>query len=280
MSAISTANLLAQPELANQIIGAVETASIFQGLVKPERLTREGIVIQSMGQTLASFVGEGAPKPVNNPDFSEFSMKPFKLAKIVYMTTESKDDHNELERLLLTEAAGSLGRTFDAAVLDQVVSRPVGFDTIAAATGGTQVITDYVSFIQATAPQNGHKVEAIVLNEELLTLFKMVVDGNGLPLLLITDSKINGVDYRIVDTLGVEPIGYAGPFKTRAHWGFVPGSIKLKYSEEASIMDNGVRVDLWQENKVAYLVEASFGFKVKDLSDFRKLEAVAPVVAP
>ena len=41
----------------------------------------------------------------------------------------------------------------------------------------------------------------------------------------------------------------------------IPGTVRLERSNEATILDNGNLVNLWQENKVAILVEGYFGFR-------------------
>lgn len=279
MTALNTGNLASNPVIEPKIVAAVEKASVFQTISSFKRLTRDGVVINEYGQSLPSFVGEAGVKPVNNPKTKEFSMKPFKMAKIVYLTEELKDDEAEIERVILTEATGSLGRGFDAAVLGELVA-PNGFDTLTGA-GGTVTITDYSTYIEATAPIKGKAVSHIVLNREALTAIKRNMNGFGQPAVAVSSTHINDTPYVLIDSipqvdvngneLPVEPMGFVGPFATRAIWGAIPGSVKIKKSEEATIDDNGTLVNLWQTNQVAYLVEASFGFRVYDQAEFRKL---------
>lgn len=272
MTAINTGNFLTKEDV-HDIVGAVEKGSVFMGIAKEVKIGHDGLVLQSMGQELAAFVGEGGVKPVINPSFSEFRMKPFKLARIVYSTEEALRETGALANLLLTEAAGSLARTFDAAILGAVASRPVGFDTLVDITDLPLVITGYPSFVLATAPKGGYAPSHIVLNHALKTQLMMIVNDHQAPILVITDSTINGVPYRIVEFPGqVTPFGYVGPFSERLLWGVVPGTVSARQSNEATILDNGVLVNLWQENKVAFLVEAEFACKAYDLNgEFSKL---------
>jgi HK97 family phage major capsid protein len=283
MTALKSTDVVTAATIEDKIVTAVEKASVFQTISSYKQLSRDGVVINEYGQSLGKFVGEGESKPVNNPSFKEFSMKPFKVAKIVYITTELKDDQKEIERAILVEAAGTLGRTFDAAVLGQIANTPAGFDELTGAAG-TVTISDYATFVDATAPVKGKAVSHIVLNRELLTTLKRAMNGFGQPALTITATHINDIPYVLLDSIADEdsesptfgtvvPTGFVGPFATRAIWGSIPGSVKIKMSEDATINDNGVLVNLWQENKVAYLVEASYGFRVYDQSEFRKLEA-------
>ena len=284
MNAINTDNLLTQPEI-NDLVLEVYGKSKVQQVAKQIRMGDSGVILQDMHGKLAEFVVEGAKKPVINPTFTNWKLEPFKIARIVVTTEEALRVEGALEALMLTELSDSIAHTFDTAFFGgdaAVPTKPVGFDSLTSITDAEVVISGYTSFIQAMAPKAGKRPDHIFLNSELLTELQMIVNDHQSPILVFGssakyDGTINNVSYTIIEVPGVvTPVGYTGPFTTRLLWGVVPGSVSIRKSNEATVVVDGVVVSLWQENKIAFLCEASYACKAYNLNgEFKKISASA-----
>lgn len=68
-------------------------------------------------------------------------------------------------------------------------------------------------------------------------------------------------------------LGFAGDF-TKGAWGAV-GGINYRVSTEATVTINGSLVSLFENNLVAVLAEAEYGFVMADTEAFVRLENAA-----
>lgn len=251
------------PKLANFIVGRVNETSKFMAASKRLDLDAYGTVIPSVTEGGdAQWIAEGAKKPVVQPVFDSLSITGKKLAKIVYVTTEFAANHKKVLAKIEADAIGSLARTFDRTVAG-LVTAPTGFTSL----GGSTVrnISNWETFIAAITPQGVNANDRIILNTTMkFQLMALPNHTNTGPLLQITDNSINGIPYLEADFRTTDALAFIGPFSTDAFWGVIPGSVSVKRSTEATIDDNGTLVHLFQENKVAFLVEGYFGFRTSD----------------
>lgn len=249
------------PKLVDYVVSEINKASAFMQVSKQLPLSYSGSVIPKTTQGYAAWIAEGASKPVRQPEFDTLTMTGKKLAKIVYVTNEFAQDKAVVWDTIKRDAFGTLAKTFDATVAG-LVTAPTGFTTLAGSP--VAVVTGRASFIAAIAPVQGKATTAIVLNEVLK--YELLAISNSLEggVLTITDTTINGIPYVILPLETTEPLGFVGPFRTDAFFGVIPGSVRVSMSNEATIVDEGVTVSLWQENKTAFLVEGYYGFRTSD----------------
>ena len=94
MTVLKTSDLNDNATLVRSVIAEVNKASAFQTVSQQLPLTPNGSIITSLGRSDASWVAEGAAKPVNNPALDQLTLTGHKLAKIVYVSKEFADDYS------------------------------------------------------------------------------------------------------------------------------------------------------------------------------------------
>ena len=258
MAVINLATMAEGPKLVNKVIGELNKASAFMSAAQNVQISYTGTILPSVTDHDAEWVAEGAVKPVVQPTLDQLEITGKKLAKIVYVTKEFADNYDYIWNKIQTDAIGSLARTYDKTVAG-LVAAPFGFTSFGDLPVST--VTNRASFIAAIAPVQGKSTSHIVLNEVLLYELMALSNSSDQGILTITDTHINGIRYVLADLRTSEPLGFVGPFATDAFAGVIPGTVRLERSNEATILDNGNLVNLWQENKVAILVEGYFGFR-------------------
>lgn len=263
-------NLILPPKVEEELVVKVSGGSALQKAARRVILPGSGLTTQALTNTDAQFVGEGAKKPVVENAFTQTTMNPYKIAKIVPLTKELKDDKPAIMNAIQVESVDSLGRTFDKAGTGNLSTPvPAGFSVLT--TADSVEISNYTTLIAAlgAVESNGGEASAFVLSKPMIRKLQGLVDGFGRQLLNISDSDIQGIPYYTYKSTKAE--GFVGDFAGDARWGIVPGSFEVSISEHASITINGELVSLWEQNMVGVRVEGRYGFSIGNIQNFRKI---------
>ena len=118
LETFKTGGILPQ-SFARNIIGRVSDGSVVQKLAgtTPIPITGTTIAVQT-SQPQAGVVGEGQAKPVTSMGVTTKTIRPIKVAALMYWSMEARQsDQSGYLRLLEKEAAAAITRAFDLAIL-------------------------------------------------------------------------------------------------------------------------------------------------------------------
>jgi len=265
--------------------------SVVQSLVRQVPLGINGQSIPVVtGKISAGWVAEGATKPASSGTIALKTMDPKKLAAIAVVSAEvvraNPGGYMDLLRPQLSEA---FAVAFDAAALHGTSSPfTTNLDTGSSTqefTGVTPSFTAVYDDLNAgfsTLVNAGKKVTGWAFDSRMEPIFNAVKDTAGRPLFLdnpvavetagiIRAGRMFGRPAYVGDGVyAATPkiYGYAGDW-TQAAWGVV-GGISYRVSTEAAVTINGVLVSLFENNLVAILAEAEYGWLVNDPAAFVK----------
>lgn len=282
MTALQTGELALTPKVIGQIRSKVEEGSAFQRVTQFTPLTREGHMLFEMDQTDAFWMKQGDLKPENTPGITSDTMFAEKMSKTVVITEEFKDDFPYIEEKLIREGMGSLARTFDKTILGSKVG-PANIDTFsylstapAGATGWvSQVknVTTAKELVQATALVGNTVPSHMILNAKGKAAILSIFNQNDEATVKVSETHIMGIPYTLINPVVKSDVawGIVGDFANSAAWGIIPGSVKIKKSDQAPVTYNGEMISLWQHNMIGYIVEGYFGYKVLDKAAFTEL---------
>jgi HK97 family phage major capsid protein len=276
-------------DVADFIFERVEQQSAVQSLVPREPLTGSGKAIPVMtGTPVAGWVTEAGRKPVSDATLTTKNMDAKKLAVIVPFSKEYlRDSKINLMNMLRPKIAESFALAFDAACLHGTstpfaayvsqTTNSVELGTASAATGGfwKDLVTG-IGLVQGEGQGYRHTGFAFDLDAEATLLGG--VDSQGRPL-LVPDTMAGAVVGRVAgrpvayyDTIGggASIKGFGGDWR-QARYG-VASDIAYDISTEASIVlaDGTTQLHLWQNNLVALLAEAEYGFVINSVEAFVK----------
>lgn len=260
------------------------------------------------GRPTASWVDEGGRKPVSDATISTKQMDPKKIAVIVPFSKEYlRDNTINIMQMLRPQIAEAFAMAFDAAALYGTASPFTTYvnQTTNAVTLGTATTGGYhadlvgsISQIIGGANQgkgyrhNGWAFDSVA-EPELLASY----DGQGRPLLVESATNDGNVARLIgrrvsyydnvgkpavpddpgttgVDESEPEVLGFGGDWQ-QARYG-VASDISYDISSQATIeLADNTRLNLWQDNLVALLAEAEYGFIVNDPQAFSRVNAAA-----
>lgn len=300
------------PEESAPIFNDAQRQSAFQQLIRRVPLGINGQKIPHVtSRPTANWVGEGGQKPATDMGLGLLTIEPQKMAAIAVMSSEVvRANPGQFTAQLRTELAGAFATAFDYAVGYNLGGDGTGngpFDNWLAET--TKAV-EIGSTTQANGGVHGDLVSAMSLligDGKKLTGFGLddgfepilwgATDANGRPLYteLPTDDVSQGIARpgRLLnrpsfmgdgvgasydpDGAGAEAarpvLGFAGDF-TKAAWGAV-GGISYRVSTEATVTINGQLTSLFENNLVAVLAEAEYGFVVADTEAFVRLDNAA-----
>lgn len=241
------------------------------------------------GKVAAGWVAEGAQKPASQGTMALKTMDPKKLAAIAVVSAEVvRANPGGYMDLLRPQIAEAFAVAFDAAALHGTSSPfSTNLDTGSSTqefTGTTPAFTAVYDDINAglsTLVSAGKYPNGFAWDRRMEPVFNGAKDSSGRPLFLdatYTDAaglirRGSLLGYPSVIGNGVyaatpKIYGYLGDW-TQVAWGAV-GGISYKVSTEASVTINGALVSLFENNLVAILAEAEYGFLVNDPASFVK----------
>lgn len=239
------------------------------------------------GRVQAGWVAEGAQKPASQGSIGLKTMDPKKLAAIAVVSAEVvRANPGGYMDLLRPQIAEAFAIAFDAAALH---GTGTPFTTYIDNGSSTQELSgtapalaptyDDLNAGLATLVNADKDPNGFILDRRFEPLLNGIKDSAGLPIFNdrpltekvgpIRMGSLLGYDCAIgrgVYNAAAKTYGYLGDW-TQVAWGAV-GNISYKVSTEASVTINGSLVSLFENNLVAILAEAEYGFLVNDPASF------------
>ena len=266
------------------------------------------------GKMSAGWVAEGTQKPASNGTMTLKTIEPKKIAAIAVVSAEviraNPGGYVDQIRPQIAEAfAGAFDR---AALRDEgpdgtagggPFSTYVGQTTKAVELGtGTTAYNDVVAGLSLLTA-DGKKLRGFALDDRVEPIFLDELDANNRPIFI--DSPLDETTAAMFAANDAQParpgrligrpswfaegvgadtpaaasttyhLGYGGDW-TQCAWGVV-GGISYKVSTEATVTINGSLVSLFENNLVAILGEAEYGFLCNDPESFVAYTETTPV---
>lgn len=269
--------------------------SVFQQLIPQTPLGINGQKVPVVTtKPVANWVGEGAKKPATSMGMDLLFIEPKKLAAIAVLSAEVvRANPGNINGQLRPYLAEAFATAFDLAVGYDVggdgtgtspfsnplnsTTKSVELGTTTQANGG--IHGDLVAGMKLLV-DDGKRLSGFALDDTLEPTLWGAVDGNGRPLYaeLPTDDVSQAIARpgRLLNRPSFmgEGVGngttkaFAGNFQ-KAAWGVV-GGISYRVSTEATVTINGALTSLWENNLVAVLAEAEYGYVNADVESFVK----------
>ena len=297
--------LLPKP-MAKEILTKAYADSVVGRLSGTNALPVEGEAVATMvGKPVAGIVGEGEAKPVISAQPTIKTMHMVKAAAIVYWSEEVRRA-NPAEFLTKYQewVTSAVRRSSDMAVIhgknaltvtdipgvEAIISttNSVTLGTAAKADGGLSAdILGGVSLIEDTTD---FAVNGFMADKSMRLKLLSATDVHGRPIYTMGANGRGGVSLQdqVGDLFGV-PMAYsdtvsgkigkvedtktrliAGDFKDNIEFGYSMNITSKKSTEATLDLGQGKTVSLFQNNLEAYLVEARFGWVIRDVKGFTK----------
>lgn len=273
-------------EQSEAIFEKTARISVVQQLARKVPLGINGQSIPVItAKPVAGWVAEGAAKPASNGTVGLKTMDPKKLACVAVVSAEVvRANPAGYMDLLRPQIAEAFALAFDAAALHGT-STPftTNLDTgssVQEFTGVAPAFTSVYADLNAglsTLVNADKDPSAFLFDKRFEPILNGSLDTAGRPMFdspTYEDgnrSRGSLLGYETVIGKGVfantpKIFGYLGDWSQVA-WGAV-GGISYKVSTEATVTINGVLTSLFENNLVAILAEAEYGFLVNDPASF------------
>lgn len=276
-------------EQAAPIFEKAARTSVVQSLVREVPLSINGTSVPVVtGKLSAGWVAEGAQKPASSGSLALKNMDPKKIATVAIVSAEVvRANPGNYMNLVRDQVGEAFARAFDAAALHGTSSpfstyldqttKSIALGATAVANGG--VHADIVDGLSQLV-NDGKRLNGFALDEIVEPVLLSAVDANGRPIYIDTPLAettaavrpgrlIGRNSFLVNDIAAGGVVGYAGDW-SQAAWGVV-GGISYKVSTEAAVTIDGTLVSLFENNLVAILAEAEYGWLVNDPESFVKI---------
>jgi len=263
-------------------------SSVVQSLAPQTQLGINGQSIPVVtGKLTAGWVSEGAAKPASKGTVGLKTMDPKKLAVIAVVSAEVvRANPGNYMGLIRNQVGDAFATAFDSAALHGTntpfgtyiaqTTKSVEIGTTAQAAGG--VFGDINAGLSLLV-NDGKRLSGFALDDRFEPLLNGATDTSGRPIFIDSPVVDNAGPIRQGRLLGRSAyvgegvynatgsvLGFGGDW-SQAAWGAV-GGISYKVSTEATVTINGSLVSLFENNLVAVLAEAEYGFLVNDTAAF------------
>lgn len=263
-------------------------SSVVQSLVPQTQLGINGQSIPVVtGKLSAGWVSEGATKPSSKGTIGLKTMDPKKLAVIAVVSAEVvRANPGNYMGLIRNQVGDAFAEAFDAAALHGTntpfstyiaqTTKSVEMGTTAQTAGG--VFGDINAGLSLLV-NDGKRLSGFALDDRFEPLLNGATDTSGRPIFIDSPVVDNAGPIRQGRLLGrsafvgegvynaaSSTLGFGGDW-SQAAWGAV-GGISYKVSTEATVTINGQLVSLFENNLVAVLAEAEYGFLVNDVNAY------------
>jgi HK97 family phage major capsid protein len=242
------------------------------------------------GKISAGWVSEGAQKPASKGTMALKTMDPKKIAAIAVVSAEVvRANPGNYMNLIRPQIAEAFATAFDAAAFygtsSPFTTNLATGSSVQEFTGVTPAFTAVYDDLNAglgTLVNGGKKLTGWAFDNRMEPVLNGAKDSQGRPIFTETFSggatetaepvragRILGRNAFIGDGVydaTTKTYGFAGDWSQVA-WGAV-GGISYSVSTEATVTINGVLTSLWENNLVAVLAEAEYGFLVNDPASF------------
>lgn len=259
------ASLVTENRLVGEFVDMLRAATVFDQLTGFRNVPFNSKIPSQLTGGTASWVGEGAPKPLTNPTYGEVEIKEHKLAAITVYTQELmrrsdpavdilvRDDLIEASKTLIDNTfldAGAATAVRPAGVLNGVTATPNTGTT--AANYEADLLALMNSFVAANLSLDG---SYFVMSETRAAQISLLRDALG-------NTYFQGMALRGTRTLMGIPVITSQTVgdkiilvKTSEILLAQDGGVDVSYSDQATLVDGGTTHHLWQENKFAVRVE-------------------------
>ena len=301
-----------QPELSGPIFQQAARQSVAQQLMRQVPLGFNGKNVPVItGRPVAGWTNEGATKPATNTSIGVKTMVPKKLAAIGVMSKETvRANPGGVVELFQQQLADAFSIAFDDAVfhgtntpfaqyLDQA-TKAVELGQTTQANGGVWgdlvtaldlVVSDAAAIPGADPAPVRRRLTGWALDTTVEPNFLGQTDTTGRPLFVDattnqTTLNAGNTDRTVVlgSLLGrravmadfvatsdlTTTVGYGGDF-SQAVWGVTSG-LTYRTTDQASVTINGSLVSCFENNLIAILAEAEYGFLVNDMASFVRIK--------
>lgn len=259
------ASLVTENRLVGEFVDMLRAATVFDQLTGFRNVPFNSKIPSQLTGGTASWVGEGAPKPLTNPTYGEVEIKEHKLAAITVYTQELmrrsdpavdvlvRDDLIEASKTLIDNTfldAGAATAVRPAGVLNGVTATPNTGTT--AANYEADLLALVNSFVTANLSLDG---AYFIMSETRAAQISLLRDALGRSyfegMALRGTRTLMGIPVITSQTVGDKII----LVKTSEILLAQDGGVDVSYSDEATLVDGGTTHHLWQENKFAVRVE-------------------------
>ena len=259
------ASLVTENRLVGEFVDMLRAATVFDQLTGFRNVPFNSKIPSQLTGGTASWVGEGAPKPLTNPTYGEVEIKEHKLAAITVYTQELmrrsdpavdilvRDDLIEASKTLIDNTfldAGAATAVRPAGVLNGVTATPNTGTTAA------NYEADLLALINSLVTANlSLDSSYFVMSETRAAQISLLRDALG-------NTYFQGMALRGTRTLMGIPVITSQTVgnkiilvKTSEILLAQDGGVDVSYSDQATLVDGGTTHHLWQENKFAVRVE-------------------------
>ena len=251
--------------LVGEFVDLLRAATIFDQLQGFRAVPFNSKIPSQLTGGTASWVGEGAPKPLTNPTYGEVEIKEHKLAAITVYTQElMRRSDPAVDILVRDDLIAASAKLIDSTFIDAAASsasRPAGTlngvtETKNTGTSAAAYETDLMNLIK-TFVDNNLSLDGsyFIMSETRAAQISLLRDALG-------NSYFAGMALRGSRTLLGIPVitsQTAGNkiilVKTSEILLAQDGGVDVSYSDQATLVDGGTTHNLWQENKFAVRVE-------------------------
>lgn len=259
------ASLVTENRLVGEFVDMLRAATVFDQLTGFRNVPFNSKIPSQLTGGTASWVGEGAPKPLTNPTYGEVEVKEHKLAAITVYTQELmrrsdpavdilvRDDLIEASKTLIDNTfldAGAATAVRPAGVLNGVTATANTGATAAAYEANLLALIN--SFVAANLSLDG---SYFIMSETRAAQISLLRDALG-------NTYFQGMALRGTRTLMGIPVITSQTVgdkiilvKTSEILLAQDGGVDVSYSDQATLVDGGTTHHLWQENKFAVRVE-------------------------
>lgn len=257
------------------ILSKVNDTSAIQKLSQRIDLPGTGAVVHTFDTGDATYVPEGGRKPLTPTTSASLTVAATKLAKVIFITDELSTDSPALSNAIYNEVPKSFGNTFDKIVVGDLAKPSGDFDSLAGAPV-LALATKADAYEALTAVEGtGVNADGWLFTSAMYHEMAGKVNDLGTSVFDFSNGTFLGLPFAVVRSTA--KAAWVGPFGTRSVYGIVDGTPKVIVSTEGTLVaDNGQVISLLQENKIGVVAEVRLGFRVADITEFRKL---VPTVA-
>ncbi len=263
-------------------------SSVVQSLAPQVSLGATGKSIPVVtGKLSAGWVAEGAQKPTSSGAMTLKNIDPKKLAVIAVVSAEVvRSNPGDYMNVIRTQVGDAFAAAFDSAALYGTsspfstyiaqTSKEVEIGTAAQEDGG--VFADINSGLSLLV-NDDKRLTGFGLDDRFEPVLNGAVDTSGRPIFIDSPLVDNAGPIRQGRLLGrsafigegvydssTDTLGFGGDW-SQAVWGVV-GGISYRVSTEAPVTIDGTLVSLFENNLVAVLAEAEYGWLVNDVDAF------------
>lgn len=257
--------LVTENHLVGEFVEMLRSATIFDKLAGFRSVPFNSKIPSQLTGGTASWVGEGAAKPLTNPTYGEVEIKEHKLAAITVYTQELMRRSDPAVDILVRDDLIEASKTLiDATFLDAAATsttRPAGVLNGVAATPDTGVTAaayeaDLLALINTFVTNNLSLDGSYFLMSETraaqISLLRDALGGTYFSGMALRGTRtLLGIPVITSQAVGDKII----LVKTSEILLAQDGGVDVSYSDQATLVDGATTHRLWQENKFAVRVE-------------------------